>query len=107
MEVWARNVAPHRYSFRLPRASGPFFPVFVARLVDGRVLVVVHGGRHLMGTADEREKTAIGQPWARAAGGGGAFATVEQVRHGIDVAGQLWAFIHGKADGSEAARRLA
>ena len=105
VEVWARNVASHRDSFWLPRASGRFFPDFIARLNDGQVFVVEYKGGHLVGAPDEREKTAIGHLWARTAGG--MFASVEKMKHGIDVAGQLRNAVRATTGGDGLAVRLA
>ena len=40
LKYWIRNVARHPASFWLPTAAGRFYPDFVARLDDGRRLVV-------------------------------------------------------------------
>jgi len=51
IEFWSRNVSKHPASFRLPLASGNFYPDFVAKLKDGRILVVEYKGQQ---HADER-----------------------------------------------------
>ena len=44
VKYWIRNVARHPESFRLPLATGWFYPDFVALLNDGRLLVVEYKG---------------------------------------------------------------
>jgi type III restriction enzyme len=87
VEVWVRNVAKHRDSFSLPKVKGRFYPDFVARLKDGRILVVEYKGGMLVGGPDEREKTLIGQLWARTTSN--IFLTVEKMKHGQDPAAQM------------------
>lgn len=41
---WLRNVARNAESFWLPTATGKFYPDFVARLNDGRTMVVEYKG---------------------------------------------------------------
>lgn len=87
VEVWVRNVARHPDSFYLPLAEGRFYPDFVARLVDSRIFVVEYKGKHLMGAQDEREKTLTGKLWAKTSGN--LFATIEYMKHGIDMGEQM------------------
>ncbi len=75
---WIRNVARHPESFRLPTASGRFYPDFVAELDDGRLLVVEYKGAHLADGADAAGKRAVGELWERASGGRGLFLVVER-----------------------------
>ena len=83
IEFWSRNVAQHRHSFRLPLATGNFYPDFVAKLKDGRVLVVEYKGQQHAGkqeTADTRAKRIIGEQWQAVSEGRGVFvlATMEK-----------------------------
>jgi len=76
IEFWSRNVSRHPHSFRLPLASGNFYPDFVARLTDGRILVVEYKGQQHAGeqeTADTRAKRIIGEQWQAVSGGRGVF----------------------------------
>lgn len=76
IEFWSRNVAQHPNSFRLPLASGNFYPDFVAKLTDGRVLVVEYKGQQHADeqeTADTRAKRIIGEQWQRVSDGKGVF----------------------------------
>lgn len=85
LDTWLRNVARHRHAFRLPLAEGWFYPDFVARLADGRWLVVEYKGAHLAATPDTAAKAAVGAVWAARAGG--VFALVRG--DGGDAAAQL------------------
>ena len=87
VEVWVRNIARHRDSFSLPRASGRFFPDFVARLAGGRILVVEYKGEHLVTAAEAREKDALGRLWAERTGN--VFLMVRKEAGGIDMSGQI------------------
>ena len=83
IDYWTRNVAKHRNSFYLPTPTGRFFPDFVAKLKDGRILVIEYKGQQHAGeqeTKDTRQKALIGQQWAKSSGGKGEFvmATLER-----------------------------
>ncbi len=74
IETWVRNVPPrHQWCFRLPTSRDDFYPDFVARLNDGRILVVEYKGAHLAADPTEREKRRVGELWARASKGKGLF----------------------------------
>jgi len=96
VEVWVRNLPRHPSSFWLPKADGRFYPDFVAKLTDGRLMVVEYKGAHLVGAPDEREKTLLGELWARKTGN--VFVTAQRMLHGVDVAGQLRNAIGHNAD---------
>ena len=87
VDVWVRNVSRHPESFWLPRVTGRFYPDFVARLKDGRILVVEYKGEHLVGAPEAREKNAIGRLWAETTGN--VFVMVRRMKHGRDVTEQL------------------
>ena len=89
LECWVRNVARHPASFWLPTVAGRFYPDFVARLDDGRLLVVEYKGALTAEGADTREKRAIGALWERRSAGQGLFAVVEREVGGKDVRTQL------------------
>jgi type III restriction enzyme len=88
---WLRNVARHPRSFRLPLASGSFYPDFVARLDDGRTLVVEYKGALLAGSGndDTNEKRLVGELWERKSNGQGLFIVVERELDGMDMRAQL------------------
>lgn len=68
VEFWIRNYPTWRYAFRLPYPGGNFFPDFLAKLKDGRLLVVEYKGKHLAENPDTLQKEAIGNLWARKTG---------------------------------------
>ncbi len=89
VEFWVRNVAQHREAFYLPRATGKFYPDFVARLTDGRIFVVEYKGQRDADSAESDAKRAVGELWERS--GGGLFLMVEKEKDGRDIRGQLMA----------------
>ncbi len=90
---WIRNVARHRESFWLPTATDRFYPDFVARLQDGRLLVVEYKGAHIADGPDTAEKRTIGALWQRKSDGQGLFIVVEKDVNGKDVRRQLEDFL--------------
>ena len=93
---WIRNVARHPASFWLPTATDRFYPDFVARLEDGRLLVVEYKGAHIAEGLDTAEKRTIGALWQRKSGGRGLFIVVEKVVNGRDIRQQMEAFLMAK-----------
>lgn len=67
IESWFRNLSRKAGSFRLLTADGWFYPDFVCKLKDGRVLVVEYKGAYLMEGAGP--KRAVGEVWAKRSGG--------------------------------------
>jgi type III restriction enzyme len=63
IEYWARNLARKAKSFRLRTSTDWFYPDFIARLTDGRVLAIEYKGTHLYEGSDADEKRAIGAVW--------------------------------------------
>ena len=90
---WIRNVARHSESFWLPTATDKFYPDFVARLADGRLLVVEYKGAHIAEGSDTAEKRTIGELWQRKSDGKGLFIVVEKDVDGKDVRQQVEAFL--------------
>lgn len=78
VEVWLRNVPKQHGSFKLPTSSDNFYPDFVARLKDGRVLLIEYKGGDRLSNDDTREKVAIGKLWEEKSGGRGAFLLVSE-----------------------------
>ena len=62
VEFWVRNLARKSRSVRLHTSKDWFYPDFVCKLVDGRVLAVEYKGKHLW--ADAEDKRVIGAVWA-------------------------------------------
>lgn len=93
VDVWVRNLAGKPdYAFWLPTASDRFYPDFVARLTDGRVLVVEYKGRDRLTNDDTKEKDLVGKLWAKTGGDRYLFKVVtDRDADGRDVRGQLLA----------------
>jgi type III restriction enzyme len=72
IEFWIRNVPRKASSFRLLTPDGRFYPDFICKLKDGRILVVEYKGAHLLEGA--AQKLAVGAVWAKRSGGKGLFA---------------------------------
>ena len=68
VRYWVRNLARKTSSFRLQTSSDYFYPDFVCRLTDDRILVVEYKGKHLFDTVDAEEKRTVGEVWAKRAG---------------------------------------
>lgn len=90
VKYWIRNVARHPNAFWLPTASGKFYPDFVAKLNDDRLLVVEYKGAHLSDSSDTHEKETVGRLWEKSSGGKGLFliATIND-EEGKDTREQL------------------
>ena len=91
VKLWIRNVARHPSSFWLPTATGKFYPDFVARMEDGRLLIVEYKGAHIAEGSDTAEKRTIGELWERSSAGKGLFIIAEKSVDGKNVRGQLLA----------------
>ena len=65
---WIRNVERKPISFSLPTSKHRFYPDFLIRMEDGRILIVEYKGAKLYDEPDEVEKRRIGEVWARRAG---------------------------------------
>lgn len=68
VEVWVRNLEKDG-QFELPTSKRRTFPDFVARLKDGRLLVVEYKGKHLESNEDSKDKELWGKLWAKASNG--------------------------------------
>jgi type III restriction enzyme len=77
VEFWVRNLPRKASSFRLQTSTDWFYPDFLCRLTDGRVLVVEYKGQHLYDGIDAGEKRAIGAVWAARSGGRCVFVMPE------------------------------
>ncbi len=89
VEFWVRNVAKHPDAFWFPLAGGRTYPDFVAKLKDGRLLVVEYKGAHLV--ADSLEKQTVGQLWQSSSEGKGVYVFAEKDRDGMNVKAQILA----------------
>ena len=89
IRFWIRNIARHPASFWLPTATDKFYPDFVAKLNDARLLVVEYKGAHIADNLDTAEKRTIGELWERKSNGKGLFILAERQVHGKDIRTQL------------------
>ena len=89
IRFWIRNIARHPASFWLPTATDKFYPDFVAKLKDERLLVVEYKGAHIADNLDTAEKRTIGELWERKSNGRGLFILVEKQVHGKDIRTQI------------------
>lgn len=65
IKFWVRNLErQQQHSFWLPTSSDKFYPDFIAKLNDGRLLIVEYKGSHLAND-DTDEKELIGKSWAK------------------------------------------
>ena len=96
VEFWVRNLA-HPSQFWMPTASDRTYPDFVARLKDGRLLVVEYKGGDRITNVDSKEKRMVGELWARKSGGRGVYLMAQKTDElGRAVREQLLAAIRGK-----------
>jgi type III restriction enzyme len=75
VRYWVRNLERKpNASFWLQTSTDRFYPDFVAKLADGRILVVEYKGEDRWSNDDSREKRALGELWADRSGGRCLFA---------------------------------
>jgi type III restriction enzyme len=74
VETWIRNLSRKATSFRLQTSTDYFYPDFVCKLKDGRILAVEYKGGHLFDGIDSEEKRAVGAVWESRSGGRCLFA---------------------------------
>ncbi len=87
VEVWCRNIARHPDAFWLPKAEGRFYPDFVAKLTDGRLMVIEYKGEDRSTNDDTKDKDRVGRLWAEATGN--VYATVFKALDGKSPAEQM------------------
>jgi type III restriction enzyme len=70
VDFWVRNpVRRPGQSFWLQTSTDKFYPDFVCKLKDDRILVVEYKGQHIQSNEDSREKQALGELWAKRSDG--------------------------------------
>jgi type III restriction enzyme len=79
VEWWVRNVDRQKGSYCLPTAKDKFYPDFVGKLSDGRILVVEYKGEHLASADDAQEKQNIGALWEEKSDGKALFLMAVKV----------------------------
>jgi len=63
--TWIRNIArDHQNAFWLQTSNGKFYPDFVIKLANGKMVVAEYKGEHLRSNDDSKEKEIIGKLWA-------------------------------------------
>jgi type III restriction enzyme len=96
VESWVRNLVGRDHgSFWLPLAHGKFYPDFVVKLHDGRMLVIEYKGEHLADGSDTASKKAIGELWAKHGGDDCLFLMAVKDLEGRDVRAQIMDCIGG------------
>lgn len=72
VEFWVRNLVD-RSQFWMPTAKQRTYPDFLARLKDGRLLVVEYKGGDRYSSDTEKEKRMVGELWAKKSKGKGIY----------------------------------
>lgn len=95
VEFWVRNLA-HPSQFWMPTSRQRTYPDFVAKLKDGRLLVVEYKGGDRFTADQETEKRMVGALWAKRSSGKGLYVMARQADDaGRNVRDQLLATIAG------------
>jgi type III restriction enzyme len=70
IEWWVRNLERQQlHSFWLQTSTDKFYPDFVCKLKNGKILVVEYKGGHLADNPDTNEKERLGNLWAERSDG--------------------------------------
>ncbi len=70
VDCWVRNLEREpKTSFWIQTSTDKFYPDFVAKLKNGKVLGVEYKGGHLAGNPDTVEKERLGKLWEERSGG--------------------------------------
>ncbi|MCF7543404.1 DEAD/DEAH box helicase [Pseudomonas petrae] len=77
VEFWVRNLV-HPSQFWMPTSKQRTYPDFVARLTDGRLLVVEYKGGDRITADQEKEKKLVGELWAARSNGKGVYLMAQQ-----------------------------
>jgi len=88
-EFWLRNIENKSASFKLPTSTDFFYPDFVAKLKDNRILVVEYKGAFLATNEDTKEKDIIGRIWEEQSDGKALFLIVEKNKDGKTMEQQI------------------
>ena len=87
VKYWLRNVERKPTSFSLQTGTDRFYPDFLCRMDDGRILVVEYKNSRDWDLPDNTEKRQLGELWERRSNGKGLF---------IMPRGKDWAAIQAK-----------
>lgn len=78
VEFWVRNLERQPvYSFWLQTSTDRFYPDFICKLKNGKILVVEYKGEGISTTDDTKEKERLGNLWAERSGGTCLFLMVK------------------------------
>ncbi len=80
-KFWVRNLPKYVNSFRLRTTKDWFYPDFVCKLTDNRILVVEYKGGHLYPGAEEER--SIGKAWEDRTEGRGLFVMPTQKKFSV------------------------
>ena len=69
VQYWIRNVERKPTSFSLQTSTDRFYPDFLVKLTDGRVLAVEYKGENIWDTPDSIEKRQLGELWEKRSNG--------------------------------------
>lgn len=76
VDFWIRNLERKPGAFYLQLPTHRFYPDFILKLKDGRIIVIEYKGEHLVTAEDARMKEIVGKAWADASDGRCGFAMV-------------------------------
>lgn len=93
VDFWVRNLV-HSSQFWMPTAIQRTYPDFVARLKDGRLIVIEYKGADRFTADQEKEKRLVGALWSKRSGGKGLYLMAQKTdNNGRNVRDQLLATI--------------
>ncbi len=93
VQFWVRNLV-HHSQFWMPTSKQRTYPDFVARLTDGRLLVVEYKGGDRITADQEKEKRLVGELWAARSNGKGLYLMAQlKDEKGNNVSDQLKAIV--------------
>lgn len=93
VDFWVRNLV-HPSQFWMPTSRQRTYPDFVAKLKDGRLLVVEYKGGDRFTAEQEEEKRMVGELWAKRSDGRGLYLMARRIDdQGRSVREQLLATI--------------
>lgn len=61
IEFWFRNIPQTKSSFFIQTSSDKFYPDFVAKLKNGKTLILEYKGDYISDTEDTKEKINLGK----------------------------------------------
>ena len=95
VEFWVRNLV-HRSQFWMPTHKDRTYPDFVAKLEDGRLLVIEYKGGDRITNEDSGEKRLVGELWEKASEKNGIYIMLQMLNGKTDsIREQLQAKIRG------------